>query len=228
MILKKISFKIKKVYGRYLWRKKNRHNYTRLGEITNQNSLSFILSDKVNVGVNTYGTVNIGYSGNEKESLTIGNDVSIAADVKFLLGGEHNYHCITTYPFAVKKFKAKSDSLSKGPIVIEDEVWIGERAFVMSGVTIGKGAIIAAGSVVTKDVSPYAIVGGNPAKLIKYRFDENIIEQIKDIDLYKVRLDEEILKSLYENITSENVGNIVKKINKAKCEEYEKIDKKIK
>ena len=98
----------------------------------------------------------------------------------------------------------------------------------MSGVKIGKGAIIAAGSVVTKDVSPYAIVGGNPAKLIKYRFDENIIEQIKGIDLYKVCLDEEILKSLYENITSENVGNIVKKINKAKCGEYEKIDKKIK
>ncbi len=71
MILKKISFKIKKVYGRYLWRKKNRHNYTRLGEITNQNSLSFILSDKVNVGVNTYGTVNIGYSGNEKSLLLL-------------------------------------------------------------------------------------------------------------------------------------------------------------
>lgn len=228
MILKKISFKIKKIYGRYLWRKKNNHNYTRLGEITNQSSLNFILSDKVKVGKNTYGTINIGYSGNEKESLNIGNDVSIAADVKFLLGGEHNYHCITTYPFAVKKFKVKSDSLSKGPIVIEDEVWIGERAFIMSGVKIGKGAIIAAGSIVTKDVPPYAIVGGNPASLIKYRFDEDIIEKIKDIDLYKIVLDEKILKLFYENITAENISSIVKEINKARCEEYEKIEKKIK
>lgn len=55
-----------------------------------------------------------------------------------------------------------------------DDVWIGENAIVCSGVTIGQGAIVAAGAIVTKDIEPYAIVGGNPAKVIKYRFNENI------------------------------------------------------
>ena len=212
--LKFIFFRIKKLYGRCLWRKKNPHNYTRLGEITNPESLKFYLSDNVKIGFNTYGTINIGYSGNEKEKLIIGSNVSIAADVKFLLGGEHNYHCITTYPFAVKKLKKSSDSLSKGPIIINDEVWIGERVFILSGVTIGKGAVIAAGSVVTKDVLPYSIVGGNPARNIKFRFENEIIEKIKKVDLYKKNINEKNINILYKNLTVENVDEIVDEINK--------------
>ncbi|MBK7803608.1 MAG: CatB-related O-acetyltransferase [Chloracidobacterium sp.] len=68
--------------------------------------------------------------------------------------------------------------LSKGPILIKDDVWIGTRATIMSGLTIGQGAIVAAGSVVVKDVPPYSIVAGTPAKVIKYRFDEQTIRSL--------------------------------------------------
>jgi serine acetyltransferase len=69
----------------------------------------------------------------------------------------------------------------KGDITIENDVWIGAKATVMSGIKIGNGAVVAAGSVVTKDVPPYAIVAGNPAKIVKYRFDESQIEKLLQI-----------------------------------------------
>ncbi|WP_316931260.1 DapH/DapD/GlmU-related protein [Chryseobacterium sp. P1-3] len=63
--------------------------------------------------------------------------------------------------------------------MVEDEVWIGSNVIILSGVTLGKGSIIAAGSVVTKSVEPFSIVGGNPAKIIKFRLSENLIEKRK-------------------------------------------------
>jgi acyl-[acyl carrier protein]--UDP-N-acetylglucosamine O-acyltransferase len=77
--------------------------------------------------------------------------------------------------------RSSIDAISKGHIEVEDEVWIGTGALIFSGVKIGKGAIIGAGSIVTKDVLPYAIVGGNPAKLIRFRFNEEIIRVLKPI-----------------------------------------------
>ena len=73
--------------------------------------------------------------------------------------------------------------MAKGDIVVGDDVWIGENAIVCSGVTIGQGAIVAAGAIVTKDIEPYAIVGGNPAKVIKYRFNENIRKKLIQINI---------------------------------------------
>jgi serine acetyltransferase len=101
---------------------------------------------------------------------------------------------------------------SKGDIVIGDDVWIGTNAIICSGVKIGQGVIVAAGAVITKDVEPYAIAGGNPAKVIKYRFDEELREKLvkvnvcqlfnsftkTDIDLLYAPLSEEILKKLME------------------------------
>ena len=74
------------------------------------------------------------------------------------------------------------EAISKGDIIVENDVWIGYRATILSGVNIGQGAIIAAGSVVTKDVPPYAIVGGVPAKVIKYRFPPEMIGELLKVD----------------------------------------------
>lgn len=88
----------------------------------------------------------------------------------------------STFPFKVKFLNYKFEALTKGPIIVKDDVWIGFGSLVLSGVTIGQGAVIAAGSVVTKDVPPYAIVGGNPAHVIRYRFSNEKIESLKQID----------------------------------------------
>ncbi len=163
------------------WGNSNKDNYTSVQNIFPMHC--------VKVGYKSYGNLNIhSYSNGIGEKLEIGNFVSIANNVNFILGGNHTTNTITNYP--VKTFFANTflqDAFSNGPIIIEDEVWIGFGATILSGVKIGKGAIIAAGSIVTKDVPPYAIMGGNPAKLIKYRFDQDIIETLLKIDLLKMK-----------------------------------------
>jgi acetyltransferase-like isoleucine patch superfamily enzyme len=133
----------------------------------------------------SYGFINLEKFNNPNEKLFIGDYVSIANKVVFILGGNHQTNTISNYPFYSKLIKLKpgADSLTKGPIIIENEVWIGYGALILSGVRIGKGAIIAAGSVVTKDVPAYSIVGGNPARLIKYRFNEEIIKNLIDFNI---------------------------------------------
>lgn len=100
----------------------------------------------------------------------IGNKVAIAADVAFLNSDDHNYDVIG-------KTMWDSGRGDKFNITVADDVWIGHGAIILSPARIGRGAIVAAGSVVTKDVSPYSIVGGSPSKFIKWRFTkEEIIE----------------------------------------------------
>jgi virginiamycin A acetyltransferase len=165
------------------WRMINPHNFTSVGKI-------FPLKC-VTVGEKSYGELNIySYSNGLNEKLTIGNYVSIANDVSFILGGNHNIDTITTYP--LKNFLLNDsfkDVFSRGPIIIENEVWIGYGSIIMSGIKIGKGAIIGAGSLVVKDVPPYAIIGGNPAKIIKYRFEEPTVQQLLKIDLSEFEID---------------------------------------
>ena len=98
--------------------------------------------------------------------------------------------------------------------MLEDDVWIGNNAMILSGVTIGQGAVVAGGAVVTKDVEPYAIVAGNPAKVIKYRFEPEIIEKLKRIDYSKLTKEKalSVLPQLYTNLTTENVDKILKEV----------------
>lgn len=158
------------------WRSKNRHNETKVGD-------RYFPMEVVQVGKGTYGTITVqSLYVTENEKLVIGNYVSIAPDVTFFLGVNHQINTATTFPFYSKLIKRSPiDAISNGPVVIEDEVWIGTGALIFSGVRVGKGAIIAAGSIVTKDVAPYAIVGGNPAKLIRFRFTQEIIDILKPI-----------------------------------------------
>lgn len=118
------------------------------------------------------------------DRLIIGKFCAIASGVKFIMGSaNHRINSVTTYPFNVfggawqEVTKPHLSELPhKGDTIIGNDVWIGRESIIMPGVKIGDGAIIAAYSVVTKDVEPYSLVGGNPAKFIKYRFDRELID----------------------------------------------------
>lgn len=177
-MIKKIINNIKYPFKKIYWRYRNHHNMTFMKK-------NFGIKH-VKVGKGTYGPLRVYNFGNETEKLIMGDYCSIGPNVVFLLGGEHNYKNISTYPFD-QIYNKKGVASTKGPIIVEDDVWFGYGALILSGVTIGRGAVIAAGSVVTQDVPPYAIVGGNPAKLIKYRFNKDTIEKIANYDLDELK-----------------------------------------
>ena len=137
------------------WRKKNLHNETFAEGLFDEK--------KVTVGKYSYGPIKVVDYGNTS-NLKIGNYVSIAHGVTFLLNSDHYVDRISTFPFRVKVLKEASEVVSKGDIIIDDDVWIGQNATILSGVRIGQGAVVAAGGVVTHDVPPYSIVGGDCLK----------------------------------------------------------------
>ena len=134
------------------------------------------------IGRGTYGCPKILAYPNDAR-LRIGAFCSIAADVGIFLGGQHHPEWVTTYPFGAlwREHRHPDQPWSRGDVVIGNDVWIGREAMIMSGVTIGDGAVIAARALVSKDVPPYAIVGGNPAKLIRPRFAPEIVERLLEI-----------------------------------------------
>jgi acetyltransferase-like isoleucine patch superfamily enzyme len=113
--------------------------------------------------------------------LYIGKYVSIASGVHVILGGNHRLDWITTYPFHDWGLAKPDHRITKGDVVIGNDVWICQGATILSGVTIGHGAVIAAEAVVTKDVPPYALVAGNPARVKKYRFSEEQIKKLLEL-----------------------------------------------
>ena len=121
-----------------------------------------------------------------REKLIIGKFCSIACGTKFLFNcANHTQKSLSTYTFPLfyEEWELKKSNITtawdnKGDIVIGNDVWIGYEAVIMAGVHIGDGAIIAARAVVTKDVPPYTIVGGTPAKEIRKRFDAEVIQQL--------------------------------------------------
>ncbi|WP_252014171.1 CatB-related O-acetyltransferase [Vibrio sp. SCSIO 43140] len=130
------------------------------------------------------------------DQLYIGDYVCIGAEAVILMGGNHTHRVdwFSLYPFMDVIDEAYQ---SKGDTHIQDGVWIGMRAMIMPGVTLGEGAIVAANSVVTKDVPAYGVVGGNPAKLIKHRFDDPTIKRLLKLNIYSWSSDKfEALKPL--------------------------------
>jgi len=138
------------------------------------------------VGGYTYGHDNIKIvHGNEGKTLRIGKFCSIAENIIVFLGANHRVDWFTTFPFGhykenefPKVKKDKGHPSSKGDVIIGNDVWLGTGCTIMSGVTIEDGAVVAACSVVTKNVPPYTIVAGNPAKQIRKRFDDVVIDKL--------------------------------------------------
>lgn len=186
------------------WRNVNKHNKTAM-----KNSFAI---EHVSVGAGSYGELNvIDFSGKNGADLKIGAYVSIASNVTFVLNGEHNINTISTYPYKVQIVKDRLfEAMSKGNINIADDVWLCDGVTVLSGVTIGQGAVIAAGAVVSSDIPPYAIVGGVPAKVIKYRFNPIVIDYLLTLDYRK--LTEESIKEhiteLYKQIDGMSLDDV--------------------
>lgn len=205
--LRKIKYFYLKIIKKILWRKKNKHNFLKIRS-SNYNTLDI---NKIKCGKCSYGLLNVEFYGNINEYLEIGSFCSIAPNVVFLLGGNHNYSCISTYPFDNFIFNKKEMSFSKGPIIVKNDVWIGSNSIILSGITIGQGSIIAAGSVVTKSTPPYSIVAGNPAVVKKYRFNNDIINKLLEVDIDDLdKIDRFIL---YTNINEKSINEIIQKIN---------------
>lgn len=133
-------------------------------------------------GDGTYGKPTV-HDWNEGTKLHVGAYTSIAGDVNIYLGGHHRTDWITSYPFPLqmKELAHITDAHgSNGDVIIGNDCWICSKAMILSGVTIGDGAIVAAGAVVTKDVPAYAVMGGNPARLIRWRFDEPTRQMLQE------------------------------------------------
>lgn len=169
------------------------NDFTWLRDMVKFDQLS-INKSLVEIGDYTYGVPNVVTNG-DIAKLRIGKFCSIAECVTILLSAEHRPDFVTTYPFNVlmsyRYGYIKGHPTSRGDIEIGNDVWIGYGATIMSGVHIGDGAVIAARSVVTKDVAPYEIVGGVPAKPIRKRFDDDVIGELLKIrwwdwDLQKI------------------------------------------
>jgi len=145
------------------------------------------------------------------DKLQIGKFCSIACGAKFLFNSaNHTLSSLSTYPFplffeewGLEKKDVTNAWDNKGDIVVENDVWIGYEAVVLAGVTIGDGAIIGTRAVVTKDVPPYTIVGGVPAKPIKKRFPEDVISALLDIQWWNWSE-----KRIAKNIGAIQGGNI--------------------
>ncbi|MEI8156264.1 MAG: glycosyltransferase [Burkholderiales bacterium] len=188
------------------WRLLNAHNEISLTYFSGPDALHCI-----SAGNGSYGSLRVWAFGNPDEGLRIGHYCSIAPDTSFILGGNHDYETVSTYPFRVKNFGEPFEATTKGPVLVGDDVWIGHGAMVMSGVSIGQGAIVAAGSVVTKNVEPYCMVGGNPARHLKFRFAKEVRDKLLTVDYSKIspaRLGS-LRSSLREAVDSASVDRIV-------------------
>ena len=148
------------------------------------------------------------------ERLIIGNFCSIACGTKFLFNSaNHTLKSLSTYTFPLfyedwnlEKSNITTAWDNKGDIIIGNDVWIGYEAIIMAGVHVGNGAIIAAHAVVTKDVQPYTIVGGVPARLIRKRFNEEIIQELEKLKWWNWPIEK--IRRCLPYITSGNLNKL--------------------
>ena len=146
----------------------------------------------------------------------IGSFCSIARGLQFLFRGKHNVNWVTTFPFYARKGwrpedKSWNPSFPPEPIIIGNDVWVATNVKIMQGVTVGDGAVIAQESFVTKDVPPYAMIGGHPAKIICYRFAEEQISELLKIAWWN--WDDEVIRKMIPLLISDNIDEFIERAN---------------
>jgi acetyltransferase-like isoleucine patch superfamily enzyme len=163
-------------------------------------------------GKHTYGPepIILGHASILKGS-SIGKFCSLADNLQLVAKGAHMVDWISTYPFkTLWKMDVPLHALpSYSPIIIENDVWIASNVKIKQGVTISDGAVIATESFVTKNVPPYAMVGGNPAKIIRYRFSENQISELLSIQWWN--WEDSKIREAVPLLTSKNIDDFIKK-----------------
>ncbi|MCB8884072.1 CatB-related O-acetyltransferase [Acidisoma cellulosilytica] len=158
------------------------------------------------IGEHTYGNPEV--IEENLANFTVGKYCSIANGVKIVLG-DHRSDTMTTYPFKVLAEYWEhvppdaDDHISKGDVVIGNDVWIASDVFIGSGITIGNGAIIGAKAIVTSNVPPYAVVVGNPGRVIRYRFEKNVISELQLLAWWE--LQDEIVDLLIPLLLNHNI-----------------------
>lgn len=151
----------------------------------------------------------------EGSQLEFGAFCSIASDVKIYLGGNHRTDWVTTYPFGhinqnkFSNFDGKGHPKTNGDVIIGNDVWIGANVTIMSGIKIGDGAVVANNSHVIKNVEPYSIVGGNPAKFIKFRFSKEQIDKLLKIKWWE--WDDEKINNNLKLLCNDNIDEFINK-----------------
>ena len=186
-------------------------------EIGARNQSQLIASNQIGMFIGAYSYINNG--GYLRDNVFIGRFCSIGRRVT-IGAGMHNMYGLSTHPLikgsASSPFYEPEQNVNprKGFTIIESDVWIGDGVVITPGVTIGQGAIIGANSVVTKDVAPYSIVGGVPAKLIRQRFPENIIRQLLASEWFEYALAD------ISAMDTKNINNLLEKIKKIELEKY--------
>ena len=161
------------------------------------------------LGTATYG-MPIVHDWSEGSTLRIGAYCSIAFNVQIFLGGQHTINWVSSYPFPAffKEAKhIKNPVGTKGDVVIGNDVWLCANCTVLSGVTIGDGAVIASGAVVSRDVEPYAIMAGNPAKQIRWRFEEPV--RLALLESAWWNWPQEEIKQVVDKLCSDNISDFM-------------------
>lgn len=201
-LAREIYRKIKLCKFRAKWRAANQNNAT-----VPDNVFPFEL---VKVGKATYGSLRVLY-GNIGSEVRIGSYCSIGPNVTFIINDDHPLDRISTFPFRAMLLGERAyEGIDRGPILIGDDVWLGANATVLSGVTIGQGAVVAAGAVVTRDLPPYAICGGVPAKVLRYRLPKELIQ--KTLKFNWEGIDEQFVRAhlspLYSTLSADSFAEM--------------------
>ncbi len=171
----------------------------------------------MSIGRYTYGIENLSIRQfGEGAGLKIGQFCSIASNVTIFLGGNHRTDWMTTFPFGhIFQNELGGDGIkghpsTNGSVEIGDDVWIGHGVTIMSGLKIGSGSVLAANSHIVRDVMPYQIIGGNPGKLIRSRFDTELVDLLLtlrwwDLDIDRIKEISYILCSAPSSIKLKNL-----------------------